>query len=155
MEGPLNKGEDSLTIMDVAVDGGWNLATLSFSFPNSVLSDVLSTPLHRFSIREDMKSWISYLNGGFHPKNAYLLIVEEDLKVPDFRGKWLRRLNTPPPFLPPKIHIFLWKWLHQSLSVKSTLAQRGIEALGGCGYCPDIEDIIIHVLRDCPIAKRF
>lgn len=105
VEGPLNKGEDSLTIMDVAVDGGWNLATLSFNFPNSILSDVLSTPLRRFLVREDMKSWISYLNGGFHPKNAYLFIVEEDLKVPNFNGKWLWKLNTTPP--PPNQNPYL------------------------------------------------
>lgn len=48
VEGPLNRGEDSLTIKDVTVDGGWNLATLSFNFPNFVLRNILSIPLRRF-----------------------------------------------------------------------------------------------------------
>lgn len=113
VEGPLNRREDSLTIKDVMVDGGWNLATLSFNFPNSVLRNILFTPLHRFSVNEDQKSWISSPNGGFNPKNAYLLAVGEDLKVLDFSGKWLWKLKTL-----PKNHIFLWKCLHQSACKK-------------------------------------
>lgn len=150
VEGPLNLGEEFLTIKDLTEDGGWNLDSLSFNFPTAVSRDILSTPLRRFAVREDQRSWISSLSGSFDPKNAYLIAVGDDPMVPDFRGRWLWKLNTL-----PKIHIFLWKCLHHSLPVKSILTQRGIEGLGGCAICPAAEETIIHVLRDCPIASRF
>ena len=68
----------------------------------------------------------------------------------DFNGKWLWKLKTL-----PRIHIFLWKCLHDRLPVKSTLTQRGIEGLDGCAFCPATKETTIHVLRDCPIATMF
>ena len=150
VEGPLNREEELLTIKDVTEDGDWNLGTLSFNFPASLLRNILCTPLRRFAAREDQRSWISSPSGGFDPKNAYLIAVGEDFLEPDFNGKWLWKLKTL-----PKIQIFLWKCLHHSLPVKSILAQRGIEGLGGCAFCPATKETTIHILRDCPIAKRF
>lgn len=45
--------------------------------------------------------------------------------------------------------------MHLSLLVKSILAHRGIAGLGGYDSCCDPEESIVHVLRDCPIAKAF
>ena len=36
-----------------SIDGKWNLGTLSFYFPPSLLRNILSTPLHRFAAWED------------------------------------------------------------------------------------------------------
>lgn len=44
LEDPLNRGEESLTINNMTVDRGWNLGTLSFNFPTSILRNILSTP---------------------------------------------------------------------------------------------------------------
>ena len=40
VEDPFNRREDSLTIKDVTVDGGWNLATLSFNFLNNIYREL-------------------------------------------------------------------------------------------------------------------
>nr|POE59880.1 putative ribonuclease h protein [Quercus suber] len=42
-----------------------------------------------------------------------------------------------------------------SLPVKAILAYRGIGDLGGCDNCTELDESIIHVLRECPIAKKF
>ena len=75
VEGPLNRGEELLTIKDLTVDEGWTLASLSFNFPSSLLRNILSTLLRRFAAKEDQRSWISSPIGGFDPKNAYLIAV--------------------------------------------------------------------------------
>ena len=90
------------------------------------------------------------MNGEFDSKNAYLLAIDEDPEAPDFHGKWIWKLKTL-----PKIQIFLWKCMHLRLPVKSILALRGIFGLGGYENYSDIEESITHILRDCPIAKKF
>ena len=39
--------------------------------------------------------------------------------------------------------------------MKAILTHRDIGSLGGCDSCTELEESIIHVLRDCPIAKYF
>ncbi|KAL0000646.1 hypothetical protein SO802_014427 [Lithocarpus litseifolius] len=112
--------------------------------------DVRATPLRRYAVREDQRSWISSQSGDFDPRNAYSLAIDENLEVPNFSGKWLWTLKTL-----PKIKVFLWKCLHLSLPVKAVLAHRGIDGLGGCDSCTGAEESIIHVLRDCSTAKSF
>lgn len=150
IEGPLNRGESEVCIKDVITCNGWDFANFSFVFPNPIIRAVMAAPLSRFAAREDHRSWISNLNGDFDPKNAYLLAIDENLEAPDFHGKWIWKLSTL-----PKIQYFLWKCLHLSLPVKSILAHRGIAGLGGCDSCHDPDESIVHVLRDCPIAKAF
>ena len=107
-----------------------------------------ATPLRRYTVRENHRSWISSLNGDFDPSNVYLLAINENLETPDFHGKWIWKLQTL-----PKIKMFLWKCLHMSLLVKAILTHRGIGGLGGCDSCIEGEESISHVLRDCPTAK--
>ena len=55
VEGPLNREEELLTIKDVTEDGDWNLGTLSFNFPASLLGTfyvLLYVDLQRGRIRE-------------------------------------------------------------------------------------------------------
>jgi len=101
-------------------------------------------------VREDHRSWISNLNGEFDSRNAYVLAIDENLEILDFHGKWIWKIHTL-----PKIKIFLWKCLHMSLAVKAILTHCGIGDLGGCDSCTKLKESIIHVLRDCLIAKYF
>nr|POE61120.1 putative ribonuclease h protein [Quercus suber] len=150
IEGPLNLGESEVCIQEVTTEIGWDLTNLSFVFPNCILNAVRAIPLRRFAEREDHRSWISSLNGEFDPKNAYLLAIDDNLETSDFHGKWIWKLQSL-----PKIKIFLWKCLHMSLPVKAILAYRGFGDLGGCDSCTELDESIIHVLRECPIAKNF
>ncbi|GMY32514.1 putative ribonuclease h protein [Fagus crenata] len=55
----------------------------------------------------------------------------------------------------PKIQIFLWKCLLNSLPVSSILAGRGLHISPSCGFCNADQESILHVLRDCYLAKSF
>ena len=132
------------------MNNGWDLTNLSFVFPKHILKAVRATPLRRFAMREDHRSWISSLNGEFDSRNAYLLAIDENLETPDFHGKWIWKLQTL-----PTIKMFLWKCLHMSLPVKTILTHHGIGGLGGCDSCTELEENINHVLRNCLTTKKF
>ena len=150
IEGPLNQGESEVCIKELTTNNGWDLTNLSFVFPNHILNAIRAIPLRRYVVREDHRSWISSLNGEFDSRNAYLLSIDENLEIPGFHGKWIWKIHTL-----PKIKIFLWKCLHMSLPVKAILTHHGIGSLEGCDSCTELEESIIHVLSDCPIAKYF
>ena len=89
IKGLLNQGKGEVCIKEVTMNNGWDLTNLSFVFPKHILKAVRATPLRRFSVREDHRSWISSLNGEFDSRNAYLLAIDENLKRLDFHGKWI------------------------------------------------------------------
>ena len=150
IEGPLNQGENEVCIKEVSTNNGWDLTNLSFVFLEHILNAVRATPLRRYTVKEDHRSWISSLNGEFNSRNAYLLAIDENLETPNFHGQWIWKLQTL-----PKIKMFLWKCLHMNLPVKAILTHHGIGGLGGCDNCIELEEIIIHDLRDCPTTKIF
>ena len=51
--------------------------------------------------------------------------------------------------------MFLWKCYHNSIPVKSILAQRGIQISPTCDICQDQPKTICHVLRECKAAQDF
>ena len=52
------------------------------------------------------------------------------------------------------IQCFIWKCYLHSLPVKELLVARGIAENGVCKYCGLGSESILHVLRDCPFAKK-
>lgn len=52
-----------------------------------------------------------------------------------------------------KILTFIWKFLHDSLSVFAILNSRGIPANNRCLMCNEKEEIMTHVFLQCPFAR--
>ena len=132
------------------LNGTWSLDNISFVLPDDVLKAIKATPIRRSARRGDQRCWVSSASGEFDTKSAYLLAINEDVRVQDFNGKWLWKLC-----ILPKIKFFLWKCYHHSLPVNAVLGHRGIDGLGGCSSCLDPDETIVHVLRDCPVAQGF
>ena len=147
---PLNRGEDKVTVTDLMHNGTWAMDNISLELLADLLRAIKATPIHRSARREDQRCWVSSANGEFDLKSAYFLAINDDLSIQDFVGMWLWKLCTL-----PKIKIFLWKCYHNSLPVNAILEHRGVEGLGGCRSCLDLNKTIDHVLRDCLEAQRF
>ena len=150
VEGPLQRGEDKVTVTNLMHNGTWATENVSYDLPADVLRTIKATPIRRSARREDLRCWISSAKREFEMKNAYLLAINENLETQEFAGKWLWKLCTL-----SKIKSFLWKCFHHSLPVNAILEHRGIEGLGGCSSCLDPIETIAHVLRDCPEAQCF
>ena len=147
VEDSLARGGDNLMVKDVITNGTWDLHRLSFPLTPFILNAIYATTLRRISEKENQLSWISSINGEFDSRNAYLLVIGDDLSASDFLVKWAWKVKTL-----PNIQVFLWKCLHNSLFVKSILTHRGIKGLGRCAFCLDNEESILHVLRECPVV---
>nr|POE88640.1 putative ribonuclease h protein [Quercus suber] len=150
IEGPLQKDEAGLRVCDIYTNGIWELHKLSFLLPPLLSQAIKATPLRNASTSEDRLSWIASPRGEFDSKGAYLIACGANTGDECFKGAWLWKLKT---FL--KIHMFLWKCYHNSILVKTTLAQRGIPLSPTCDMCHDQPETTSHVLRDCKTARDF
>ncbi|XP_075654894.1 uncharacterized protein LOC142625070 [Castanea sativa] len=84
VEGPLNRGEDEVTMIDLMQNGIWATDNVSLELPADVLKAIKATPIHRSARRKDQRCWVSSANGQFESKSAYLLAVNEDPSIQDF-----------------------------------------------------------------------
>ena len=150
MEGPLNKGEEGLRVSDVQKDRIWDLHSISFESPSLLAHSIRAIPVRAASRREVHICWVSSSKGEFDSKNAYMLALGLSPNDPKFEGNWVWKLKTL-----PKIQLFVWKYLLQSIPTKSILAQRGFNGDTSCDWCHEDQETIAHVLRDCPIASSF
>ena len=80
-------------------------------------------------------------------RSAYLLAIDS-LGTDSFSGSWIWKL----PSL-PRIQMFIWKCMQQSIGVKECLANRGISLDTTCPLCHLEAESIMHALRDCVLVK--
>ena len=80
-------------------------------------------------------------------RSAYRLAINSSANE-SFSGSWIWKL----PSL-PKIQIFIWKCMQQSIGVKECLANRGIPLETTCPLCHTEAESILHALRDCSLVK--
>lgn len=150
IQGPLTLVEESLLVKDAIRNGQWDIPYFSFEIPTHLLLTFKAIPIRKASTSSDKLSWDGNAKGNFDSNHAYKLAFEEESPHPSFEGKWLWKLNTL-----PKIQIFLWKCLHNSLPVSAILHHRCMTDNPCCQSCLNIDETCSHVLRDYPIARIF
>ena len=151
IEGPLNRGEEAITLKDMTGFSGWVWQGYSFSFPERLLSEIKATPITFSAMHFDRITWSSSPNRNFDMKEAYKLAILEFDKMykGNFDGSWIWKVPTI-----PKIKCFLWQCHHHSILVRSTLAAKGMQVIPLCHFCEVSVETIVHVLRDCCVARN-
>ncbi|KAF3948715.1 hypothetical protein CMV_025317 [Castanea mollissima] len=66
-----------------------------------------------------------------------------------FDGDWIWKASTI-----PKIKCFVWQCLHKSIPISTVLTARGMEVLPMCQLCKEGLESILHVLKDCHVARN-
>lgn len=84
----------------------------------------------------------------FFHNSAYQLANEDRATENQFQGQWLWKLDAL-----PRIISFLWLCFHGSIPVKSVLVARGINCGKNCPLCIRHEETIVHLLRECEVAR--
>ncbi|GAU31911.1 hypothetical protein TSUD_270960 [Trifolium subterraneum] len=56
--------------------------------------------------------------------------------------------------VPERVRTFMWLVMHKRLLTNSLKSSMGL-GHAMCNFCSDVEETIIHVMRDCPIAVNF
>ena len=124
IQGPLTLAEENLMVKNTMVNGQWNCSQISFVIPNSWLLTLKAIPLRKASVCKDILCWDGKAKGLFDSKHAYNLAFGEVGPTFSFDGRWIWKLKCY-----PKMHLFLWKCIHNSLSIKNILHHRGLTAL--------------------------
>ena len=95
----------------------------------------------------DKLDWKFSSKGDFDVRSAYLLTINSSGND-SFLGSWIWKL----PSL-PRIQMFIWKCMQQSIGVKECLAKRRIPLDATCPPCHSKAETIIHALKDCSLVK--
>ncbi|XP_065616004.1 uncharacterized protein LOC136061741 [Quercus suber] len=147
---PLNSGEDQLEMGEVTQKGGWNFSYCSFVFPCGLLQRIKAILIPYLDASLDNISWDYSNYGEFDGRSAYKLAKGESNVTDEFARSWIWKVDTL-----PKIQCFIWKSYLFSLPAKDLPVTRGIAEDSKCEGCGREAETIIHVLRDCDIAKKF
>ena len=117
--------------------------------PDSWLIILKAIPLRKALVSKDILCLDGKAEGPFGSKHAYNLAFGEVGPTFSFDGGWIWKLKCY-----PKMHLFLWKCIHNSLLVKNTFHHKGLTENPSCIHCSQVEDIS-HVFRDYHVAKCF
>lgn len=150
IQGPLNINEENLRVKDVLVNGVWDFSCISFDVSPQLVHSIKAIPVRSASFNIDSIIWASSSCGEFDPRNAYNLVATISVPPIQFDGAWIWKLD-----IIPKIKFFLWKCWLQCLPTSSNLVHRAMPIDPKCMACQNREESIIHVLRDCIIARNF
>ena len=131
-------------------NGTWKWEKISFELPRQIVDRIQAIHIQAFGDKEDSLMWKLFPDGEFNVASAYLLAIVDLPKPLPFTDCWFWKLDTL-----PKIKHFFWLCNHRSVPVKQVIKERGINCNGLCPLCSVQEETILHVLRDCPAARRF
>lgn len=126
---------------------GWNWSSIPFELPSEVKDDIQAIPIPSVARCGDKLAWKFSLKGDFDMRSAYLLAINTS-DNDSFSGSRIWKL----PSL-PRIQMFIWKCMQQSIGVKDCLAKRGIPLDTTCPIFHSKAETIIHALRDCSLVK--
>lgn len=113
-------------------------------------------------LNNDVPAWAFEKNGVYSARSAYSLLKEEQMETAmadtreamassdDRAWSQVWKLNVP-----PKVRVFWWRVLHNSLPSKAELKRRHIEKESFCEMYGDPDESVYHVAFLCPVAKRF
>ncbi|XP_075655084.1 uncharacterized protein LOC142625285 [Castanea sativa] len=120
---------------------------IPFDLPPEIKESIQAVPFPIAARSVDKLAWKGSSKGGFSSKGAYRLATQS-LKAFCFPGSWIWKTCTL-----PKIQMFIWKCMHNSVGVRSYLAKRGLHISLDCPLCHTKPETISHALRDCKFVK--
>ncbi|XP_065637983.1 uncharacterized protein LOC112010482 [Quercus suber] len=147
IQGPLPQDSDNMQIKNVLSPTGWNWSNIPFEIPPEVKAEIQAVPVPRVSRCSDKLAWKFSSKGDFDMRSAYLLAID-DTGIGSFSGSWIWKLSSL-----PRIQLFIWKCMQQSIGVKDCLAKRGIPLDTTCPLCHSEAETILHALRDCNLVR--
>ena len=147
IHGPLPLDSVNLTLKDLRTPYGWNWAAIPFVFPPDIKVEIQAVAMPVTARSCDKLAWKFSAKGSFDMKSAYLLATDQ-MVAGSFLGSWIWKIQTL-----PKIQMFIWRCMHNSVGVNECLAKRGMALDILCPLCLEHPESISHALRDCRLVK--
>ncbi|KAL4335710.1 hypothetical protein GQ457_07G012060 [Hibiscus cannabinus] len=134
----------------VSESGDWDWARLCGLLPPRLLDQVETVLPPQSEAGPDVPSWRLEDRRIFAMKSAYNHIFDygnDDQSITDWKRVWKIQV-------PQRIRVFLWLALHRRLLTNVERERRHLTALVQCAVCFDSPEDMIHVLRDCMVARN-
>jgi ribonuclease HI len=135
-------------LKDVVSDiGTWNVNKFNAFVPKIFMSKIQAILPPQIDQGSDMHIWPGESGGNYMVADGYNRLAgisdhEEDHK---WRKVW-KLASTQ------RIRVFVWHILHNRLLTNDRLASWHLKE-PYCDYCGQMEESLLHVLRDCPLAS--
>ncbi|GKV19300.1 hypothetical protein SLEP1_g29582 [Rubroshorea leprosula] len=131
--------------------GEWDITKLNASFSNQECREILKIPT---GACPDSLIWHYDKVGKFSVKSAYFLAynmarepsiheTNRDMTIGEWKQLW--RLK-----IPPKVRVFLWRAILNSLPSLDNLVKRGVLQEMTCPNCQGADETLMHLLFFCP-----
>ncbi|KAA3476291.1 putative LRR receptor-like serine/threonine-protein kinase [Gossypium australe] len=116
--------------------------------PDDKLKRIVSIPPPHPGDGEDRIIWARSGTGSFSIRSAYWTLKENSWRPKDDNWKVVWKYQGP-----QRVRIFLWLVANQRLLTNSERSRRGIAHSIACPRCGHNPKDIMHVLRDCLMAR--
>ena len=147
IQGPLPLESVNLKLKDVISLGRWDWSKIPFSLPLKIKDEIQATPIPIIARNNDKLAWKFSPKGSFDMGSAYL-IASNLMDAESIAGSWIWKLQ-----ILPRIQMFIWRCMHNSVVVKEVVAKKGILIDTSYPMCHFVSDSLSHALRDCNVVK--
>ncbi|KAK8575350.1 hypothetical protein V6N12_063025 [Hibiscus sabdariffa] len=134
----------------VSASGDWDWVRLRELLPQHLLEQIAVEVLPHYEASPDIPSWRLEDRRVFTMKSAYDHIrvhnVVDGIADPCWKRVW--KLQVP-----QRVRFFLWLALHRRLLTNVERIRRHLTSMDRCECCLDGPEDMIHVLRDCFVAR--
>ncbi|CAN1760045.1 Putative ribonuclease H protein At1g65750 [Linum perenne] len=142
-------GSENKVVADFCTDSGaWDIAALERVLPQEALEAVIGMTPPCSDAGADLPIWGLEANGQYSVSSGYLIACEID-DDSDNRWKEIWRWEGP-----QRIRHFLWLAAQNKLLTNEERCRRHLATSDECGGCNSAIESVIHVVRDCPVAKE-
>ncbi|KAJ4796181.1 RNA-directed DNA polymerase (reverse transcriptase)-related family protein [Rhynchospora pubera] len=151
---PSSSRQNNLLVSDLVNPvGGWNNEKLihEFGFATALYIVISAKPPQVQSSREDRIIFSYAKNGQFSLRKAYQLVAEVSTS-PDLYPALLKAIWQTKGVL-PRVRLFLWKTMHNSLPLGDVIGRRISNATRPCSLCGYHAETLPHALFKCPWAR--
>ncbi|KAH1090753.1 hypothetical protein J1N35_018010 [Gossypium stocksii] len=130
-------------------EDNWNINFLQDWLPNEIISHILRiSPPHPVE-GPDRLVWRHTSTEAFSVKSAYKVLKEDSWSTID--ELWKKAWIIPGP---QRVRFFFWTFLKQRLLTNVERVRRGLAVDASCQICGHASEDILHIIRDCPMAKE-
>lgn len=134
----------------ITEDGSWNLDLFQVWFPEDVIQLIKGIPPPHPFASPDKISWCCTSAGVFFSiKSAYKMLKEGDWNPKDDKSKSVWKLSGP-----QRVWFFIWTVLQGRLLSNMERVRWGLAVNPSCPICNFHSEDILHILRDCAIARN-
>lgn len=131
----------------VKPDGQWDFELLSLLIPQDIIKCIKAIIPPRDNADDDRRLWTGnklgeyFVASGYNQVNGFQNLSQSHIWNKIWKIK-----------APERIKVFIWQVTHERLLTNSCIAHRG-NGQASCHHCVILEENILHVLRDCPLAN--